>query len=507
MLEARMEDYMLLYSSLLVIFLILAFKLFSPTKSSSKTLPPSPPSLPIFGHLHLLREPLHRSLQTLSQKYGPIISLRFGSRLVVVVSSPLAVKECCTTNDIIFANRPKLLVGEYIGYNYNMLGADSYGEQWRNLRRIGTFEIFSSNRLNMCLDTRRDEVKILLGKLYHVSSRGFAKVEIKSMFLELTYNIIMRMLSGKCYYGKDTEEARRFKEIVEETSRCAGAANIEDFFPILRWVDCLGSIKKMKRVRKESDMALQALLDKQRNDGSDTRNSTISHLLSLQELQPQYYTDEIVKGLILALILAGTNTSAATLEWAMSNLLNHPGVLEKARAEIDAEVGQSHLIDESDLSKLPYLQAIITETLRLYPVAPLLIPHMSSKNCSVGGYDVPKDTMLLINAWAIHRDPEVWDDPESFKPERILENGAGIDSCKILPFGMGRRACPGIGMANRVIGLTLGSLVQCFEWERVSVEEIDMKGGSGLIMPKAQPLVAMCKPRNFIDGIFIGEAL
>ncbi|KAF2283783.1 hypothetical protein GH714_015222 [Hevea brasiliensis] len=186
-------------------------------------------------------------------------------------------------------------------------------------------------------------------------------------------------------------------------------------------------------------MALQALLDKQRNDGSDTRNSTISHLLSLQELQPQYYTDEIVKGLILALILAGTNTSAATLEWAMSNLLNHPGVLEKARAEIELHVG---------------------------------------------GYDVPKDTMLLINAWAIHRDPEVWDDPESFKPERILENGAGIDSCKILPFGMGRRACPGIGMANRVIGLTLGSLVQCFEWERVSVEEIDMKGGSGLIMPK-----------------------
>ncbi|KAF2283784.1 hypothetical protein GH714_015246 [Hevea brasiliensis] len=274
---------MLLYSSLLVIFLLLAFKLFSPTKSSSKTLPPSPPSLPILGHVHLLKEPLHRSLQTLSQKYGPIISLRFGSRLVVVVSSPLAVKECFTTNDIIFANRPKLLAGKYIGYNYNMLGADSYGEQWRNLRRIGTLEIFSSNRLNMCLDTRRDEIKILLGKLYHISSRGFAK----------------------------------------------------------------------------------------------------------------------------ALILAGTDTSAATLEWAMSNLLNHPGVLEKARAEIDAEVGQGRLIDESDLSKLPYLQAIITETLRLYPVAPLLIPHMSSKNCSVGGYDVPKDTMLLINAWAIHRDPEV----------------------------------------------------------------------------------------------------
>ncbi|KAF2283781.1 hypothetical protein GH714_015211 [Hevea brasiliensis] len=189
-----------------------------------KNLPPSLPALPILGHLHLLKETLQRSLQTLSRKYGSIISLRFGSRLVVVVSSPSAVKECFTTNDIIFANRPKLLVGKYIGYNYSMLGTDSYGKQWRNLRRIGTLEIFSSNRLNMCLDTRRDEIKIFLGKLYHVSGHGFAKVEMKSKFMELTYNIIMRMLSGKRYYGEDTEgleEARKFREIVEETMRCA----------------------------------------------------------------------------------------------------------------------------------------------------------------------------------------------------------------------------------------------------------------------------------------------
>ncbi|XP_058005434.1 (+)-piperitol/(+)-sesamin synthase CYP81Q1-like [Hevea brasiliensis] len=183
-----------------------------------------------------------------------------------------------------------------------MLETDSYGKQWRNLRRIGTLDIFSSNRLNMCLDTRRDEIKFLLGKLYHVSRLGFAKVEMKSKFMELTHNIIMRMLSGKRYYGEDTEgpeEARKFREIVEETMRCAQATNIEDFFPILRWVNCQGLIKKIKIVGKESDIMLQALLDEQRNDDSETRNSTISYLLSLQELQPQYYTDEIIKGLIL----------------------------------------------------------------------------------------------------------------------------------------------------------------------------------------------------------------
>lgn len=301
MLEPKMEDHMLLYSSLLILFLLLAFKLLS-NSSRNKNLPPSPPSLPILGHLHLVKQPLHRNLQTLSKIYGPIISLRFGPRLVVLVSSPLAVKECFTKNDIIFANRPKTLAGKYVGYNNTMLGTDSYGEHWRNLRRIGTLEIFSSHRLNLCLDARRDEIKILLCKLYRASCHGFAKVEMRSMFMELTYNILMRMISGKRYYGKEidgVEEARRFKKIVEETSKCSEVANIEDFFPILKWIDCRGLIKRMKRVGKESDMVLQALLEEQRSGDSKTRDNMISHLLSLQELQPQYYTDEIIKGLIL----------------------------------------------------------------------------------------------------------------------------------------------------------------------------------------------------------------
>lgn len=199
------------------------------------------------------------------------------------------------------------------------------------------------------------------------------------------------------------------------------------------------------------------------------------------------------------MILAGTDTSAITLEWAMSNLLNNPSILKKAKEELDAQVGGERLIDEPDVPKLQYLQAIISETLRLYPAAPLLVPHMASSDCMIGGYNVPQDTMILVNAWSIQRDPKHWDEPTSFKPERFVNQT--YESHKFLPFGMGRRACPGVGLAQRVVGLTLGSMIQCFEWKRIGEKEINMNEGKGLSMPKFEPLEAMCKARPIINKL------
>lgn len=198
------------------------------------------------------------------------------------------------------------------------------------------------------------------------------------------------------------------------------------------------------------------------------------------------------------MLLAGTDTSAVTLEWAMSNLLNHPNSLKKAREELDAQVGQDCLLDESQLSKLHYLQNIISESLRLYPTAPLLVPHAASDNCTISGYDVPRDTILLVNAWAIHRDPALWDDPTEFKPERF-DNGG--EANKLIPFGLGRRSCPGSTLAQRVVSVTLGSLIQCFEWKRVTDEEIDMTEGRGITMQRIKPLEAMCKARPIRNKI------
>lgn len=195
-------------------------------------------------------------------------------------------------------------------------------------------------------------------------------------------------------------------------------------------------------------------------------------------------------------MLAGTDTSSVTLEWAMLNLINHPKVLKKAREEIDEKVGPKRLIEESDVPKLEYLQSIISETLRLHPAAPLLVPHFSSEDITVGGFSVPGGTTVLVNAWSIHRDPGLWgDDAEEFRPERFEAVPAGELGRKLMPFGQGRRACPGAGLAQRVVGLALGSMIQCFDWDRVGEPLVDTSEGRGLTMPKAVPLEALCKPR------------
>ncbi|KAG2705347.1 hypothetical protein I3843_05G044400 [Carya illinoinensis] len=500
-----MED-ILLYSilSLLTSLVLLALKHYFQTRRLDKNLPPSPPnSLPIFGHLHLLKKPLHRTLYSLSQKYGQVLSLRFGSRLVVVVSSPSAVEECFTKNDIVLANRPAMLAGKHLGYNYTTVTTASYGDHWRNLRRISSLEVLSTHRLNMFSGIRRDEIKHLLRKLSHNSCKDFAKVELKSLFSELTFNIVMRMVAGKRYYGygkdvKDEEEARQFREIMKEVTSNGGASNPGEFVPLLRWIDRGGFEKRLKRLANRTDAFLQGLIDEKRRE-EEQGNTMIDHLLSLQKSQPEYYSDQIIKGLILVLLLAGTDTSSVTLEWAMSNLLNHPDALKNAKAEMDGQIGQEKLIDESNVSQLCFLQNIISETFRLYPPAPLLLPHMSSQDCTIEGYDVPRNTIVLINAWAIHRDPNVWDNATDFKPERF-ESGKD-DAHKLMPFGLGRRTCPGAGLAKRTVSLTLGSLIQCFEWKRINEEEIDMTEGDGVTMPKAVALEAMCKARPIMNKL------
>ncbi|CAI0429028.1 unnamed protein product [Linum tenue] len=367
-----------------------------------------------------------------------------------------------------------------------------YGDHWRNLRRIGAVEIFSAHRLAASLPIRRDEVRRLVAKLARRSDGGAAVVDMKSAFQELTFDTMMRMVAGKRFYSDD-EEARGFREVIKEVVARGGASNRADFGAVLRWIDGGKLERTARELAGRTDSFLQKLIEERR------RNTMIDHLLAMQESEPEYYSDQIIKGLVMVMLLAGTDTLSVTLEWALANLLNHPNILLKAREEIDKQIGQERLIDEPDISNLTYLQNIIVETLRLYPAGPLLVPHASSEDCVVGGYHVPRDTILLVNAWAIHRDPNLWDDPTSFIPERYENEGK--ESYKMIPFGLGRRSCPGVGLAHRFMGLTLGILIQCFEWERVS-EEVDMTEGKGATMPREKPLEAICTSRPIVKNFF-----
>ncbi|KAK3016882.1 hypothetical protein RJ639_005897 [Escallonia herrerae] len=328
---------------------------------------------------------------------------------------------------------------------------------------------------------------------------------MKSVLFEMMLNVMMRMMAGKRYYGERAEETRRFRDLVTETFTVNGATNLADFLPVVRWMGVGGMEKRLVALQVKRDAFAQGLVDERRGRGgggeeAEGRNKTMLEvLLGLQAEEPEYYTDEIIKGIMLLRILlslanllaAGIDASIATMEWTLSLLLNNPDHLKKEQAEMDKYVRQDRLVEVSDIAHLPYLRCIMNKASRM----PSTGPHESSQECTVEGYRIPADTMLLVNMWAIQNDPKIWEDPRKFKPERFEGLEGSRDGFKFVQFGYGRRLCPGESLAMRVVGLALGSLLQCFEWERPGKEMVDMTEGPGLITPKVQPLVAKCRPR------------
>ncbi|KAL2923634.1 Isoflavone 2'-hydroxylase [Bienertia sinuspersici] len=473
------------------------YKIILSYKLINKKLPPSPPSLPILGHLHLLKPPFHRALEALSKRYGPIFSLQLGFQPVLVVTSPQGAEECFTQNDVVFANRPKLIVGEYLGYNHSLLIWTPYGDHWRNLRRVAATTMLSLRRINEAGPTRKAEIRNLISELLQYSKSsdggGTQKVNLNATFAKVARNFVMRVVNGKTWE----------KMIITSP---ANLMTICDFLPILKWVGFKGIVKNLKEMKKKRDGFLQSLVDECRERRKEKLSvghlTLVEQLLDMQEADPEYYTDEVLKGMIVVMLLAGSETTARTLEWAMSNLLNHPEVLAKAKAEIDLNVGKERLVDDSDLPKLKYLHCIINETLRLFPPAPLLVPHCASRDCTIGGFHVKKGTMLLVNAWALQRDPSLWhDEPTTFKPERFENEKEGY---KFMPFGLGRRACPGNNLALRNVALTVATLIQCFDWELTEDGLVDLNekhGHGAIIIPKDKPLEAICHPRSSMKDV------
>ncbi|KAK6146962.1 hypothetical protein DH2020_017874 [Rehmannia glutinosa] len=463
-----------------------------------RNLPPSPfPALPFIGHIYLLRKPFHRSLSEVSRRHGPALFLRLGTRPVLLVSSPSLAEECLTKkNDITFANRPNLLNGRYFGYNYTSLSWSSYGEHWRNLRRISSLELLSSHRLHALSHIRADETSSLVRKLFHVTKEEPDRVlEVKSALFEFMFNILTRMITGKRYYGKmsveNSKEANILEEIATETSKVAFETNVVDFLPFMKWFGFGDVEKKLISIHQKRDKFMQKVIDDNRrmmeNHYSSTdqvkKKTMVEVLLDLQRSDPAYYTDETIKNLLLVLLQGGSSTSTIALEWAFSLLLDNPETLKKAQSEIDAHVGYNRLITESDVADLPYLRHIILETLRLHPPVSILMPHRSSAECAVGGFRIPAGTILLVNIWEIHHNPRIWADPEKFRPERFESFDGKKDlGFRFFPFGSGRRACPGENLGISNLGLGLGSLIQCFDWEKVG--EIDMSEGAGTTTPK-----------------------
>ncbi|CAN6348247.1 unnamed protein product [Urochloa humidicola] len=505
---------LLLASLLLLLLTWLLSRLLSPSRRKI----PSPASLPIIGHLHLLKKPLHHSLAALARRSGDnnagILHLKFGSKPVLLVTSPSMAVECFTTHDVTLADRPGLPSRRRLTGHGDCpsISTANYGPLWRHLRRLATVHALCSHRLAATSPARDAGARAMAARLRRAATAGAGKVAVKAAAYEFVFGVIMAMVAGEG--GMTEEKVRRFREMTEAGFAAAGAANRLDFLPpMMRMLDFGRTAKKLAALATARREFGQSLVDDYRRrhhprgglevETPAPRTTVLGDLLGQQEEgSPEPLDDVVIRTVCLSLLQAGTDTSSSTIEWAMALLLDNPDVLKKATDEIHTIVGTSRLTKESDLAGLPYLRCIITETLRLKPLTPNHVPHEASRDCVIGGHTVVRGTMVLVDVYSMQRDPNIWEDPEKFMPERFMEdvNKEGDDGRFMMPFGLGRRKCPGEGLALRTVGMALGVMIQCFEWECVG-EEVNLSEGSGLTMPMAVPLVALCKPRAEMEPL------
>ncbi|KAG5566717.1 hypothetical protein RHGRI_002311 [Rhododendron griersonianum] len=450
-------------------------------KIKSKSPPEPPGAWPVIGHLHLLRggqAPLARTLGAMADKYGPVFLFRLGMYPVLVVSNWESFKECFTTNDITLASRPQSEASKYLGYNMAGFGFAPYGPFWRGMRKLVAVELLSAHRLELFKHVRVSEIDSSIKQLYTLSKTNRPKEQealaIIPWLEQLTLNIITRMVSGKRYFdrtGAQDPGAGNFRRVIKEFMYLSGVFVLSDVipFPPLGWVDLGGKLRNVKRIMRELDGIVQSWIEEHN------------------------------------LILAGSDTTSINLTWVLSNLLNNRRALTRAQEEIDTQIGKTRWVEESDVKSLVYLQAIVKETLRLYPPGPLSVPHQATEDCEIGGYNIPKGTRVFPNLWKLHRDPRVWPDPEEFVPERWLagNHAAGLDvsgkNFEFGPFGSGRRSCPGATFAMQVTQLTLARLIQGFELATPGNEAVDMSEGLGITLPKVRPLEVVITPRLSSD--------
>ncbi|EYU32401.1 hypothetical protein ABFS82_13G047500 [Erythranthe guttata] len=470
-----------------------------------KNLPPSPPKLPIIGNLHQLGFRPHKTLHSLSRKHGPLMLLHLGSVPLLVVSSPDLAKEILKTHDPIFSNRPKSSVARGI-YDCKDIAFSPYGEYWRHVKSICVNQLLSSRKVQSFQSVREEEVSVMLEKIRQ-SCNEKRVIDLGETFASLTNDVICRVALGRKY--SDGEGGRKFKDVLERLGVLLGGFDVGEFVPWLFWVKYVNGMKsQVRRIAEDLDEFLEFVVKEHLNGGGirGEEKDFVDVLLDIRRNEEGGFgLDDIsVKALILDMFAAGTDTTYTLIEWTLSELIRNKNTMAKLKHELKNIAGPASTITEDNLHKCHYLKAVVKETLRLHPPLPLLVPRESTKDVKLLSYDISKGTRVVINVWAIGRDPILWENPEKFYPERFLRNNNlnSVDffrgQFELIPFGGGRRGCPGGAFAMGIVELVLANVVLNFEFELpggVRREDLDMCEGDGLTIHRKFPLkvVASCE--------------
>ncbi|KAL7606529.1 cytochrome P450 736A117 [Lactuca sativa] len=492
-------------SFLLLVFFLFIFYYF--TRPSSKlNLPPSPPKLPVIGNIHQLGAVLHRSLDYLSKRYGgPLTLIHLGTIPTLIVSSAEAAREIMKTQDLTFATRPEVRRWRQVMYDLKEVSVAPYGENWRQYKSIMVLNFLSKSKVESYREVREEEMAIAVEKIKK-SCKLQEAVDLSDLFLTLTNDVVCRVTFGKKY--SEGESGRKFKKMLKEFWDVLSELNFEDIIPYLGFIDQLRGVSgRVVKVVKALDEFLDGLVEERLRKhaaggggDADGREDFLEILLKIQKENTNSVLDrDSIKGLLLDVYTAGTDTTATVLEWAFAELLKQPKLFKKLQDEVRMVLQDKEQISQQDIDNMTYLKAVIKETLRLHPPAPTLIPRASSQDTKVMGYDIKKGTRVIINGWAIQRDPKVWDEADEFKPERFLNStidyrGHDFD---LIPFGAGRRGCPGLAFAIAIDEHVLANLLHKFDWELPNGEkaaDLDMEEQPGITVHKKVPLMVKPKP-------------
>ncbi|XP_004249463.2 cytochrome P450 76A2 [Solanum lycopersicum] len=494
-----------------IIFLPILILFFSQKKSSKccYNLPPGPPGLPIFGNMFELGKEPYKKMSALKQKYGPVLGLKLGpSTNIMVVQTAEAAAELFKNHDTSFADRPIVDVNQAHNYFQGSLAVGRYGSFWRFQRRICTVEMFVHKKISETVPIRRkcvDNMLKWIEKTVNSAEKGNG-IEVTRFVFLASFNMLGNLILSKDLADPESEEASEFFHAMKGIMEWSGIANVSDIFPFLRKFDLQSLRKKMTRDMGKA-MEIMSMLLKERKKGMEKMKDFLDVLLEFEGTgkdEPAKLSEHEIKVLIVEMFLAGSETTSSSVEWALTELLRHPQAMAEVKTEISKAVGSNNKFEESDIENLPYMQAVIKESLRLHPPLPFLIPRETIHDTKFMGYDVLKGTQVLVNAWAIGRDPECWDDPMSFKPERFL--GSKIDvkgqHYELIPFGAGRRMCVGLPLGHRMMHFALGSLLHEFEWELpdgVSPKSINMDESMGVTARKRDSLKVIPKKAYYLS--------
>ncbi|XP_051137791.1 cytochrome P450 71D95-like [Andrographis paniculata] len=489
---------LLLLSPLILLFLIINQR--RRCRRNPQNLPPGPPKLPVIGHLHHLLGGLpHQVFAGLSRKYGRVLLLQLGQIPAVVISSPAAAKQVLKDQDPACADRPKTIGFEIMWYNYSDLAFSPYNNHWRQMRKICVLELLSSKNVKSFGYIREDEVSRLISTVQSFALSQEA-INLTKNLLRFTSSVICRAALGK-YQAADRDA---LIEMMKKGLSMATGFELADLFPSSKLLNllCLNKYRLMW-MRRKVDPILDDIVEehKLRRGGEYGGEDIVDAMLRINRSDDgrDSISKDTIKAIIFDMFTAGTETTSTTIEWAMAELMRNPRVMTKAQAELREGLKGKKTINSGDIEGMKYLKLLIKETLRLHPPGTLL-PRACRDECTVDGYSIPLKSKVLVNVWAIGRDPEYWDEAEMFKPERFEDGSERFEDGSIdffgqnfeyLPFGTGKRMCPGMNFGLANVELPLARLLYHFDWrmpDGMEANEIDMAERLGISVSRKNDL-------------------